>query len=653
LRPETKVIPGTASRARVLGVGVGLIVAIVTAYHNSLPVPFVFDDPLAIVENPTIRKLWPLSDVILPPRGEGVTVEGRPVLNLTLAVNHAIGGTAVRGYHVVNVAIHALATLTLFGLVRRTLLLPRLRERFGRDALWIAAFVALSWSLHPLQTESVTYVVQRAEALVGLFYLLTLYAFVRGVETPEDSALMSDGPGGPPRRPRSERHPGVASSPACAQGAVERGGRRFMFLAFAACAFGMATKEVMVSAPLLVLLFDRAFLAGTLREAWRQRWPVHLALFSTWILLAALVLRTGTRGGTAGFGINVTPLAYALTQFEAVTRYVWLSLWPHPLIFDYGVDWVENAMEVLPYALWLGVLVAATLIAWRRWPMAGWLGILFFAVLSPTSSIVPGNRQTLAEHRMYLPLASIVVLLACGTYLAAHARRQRGALLAVALMGALAWGALTVRRNVDYRSEIALYHDTAVKRPQNGFARYNLAKALAEAGHHAGAVPEYEAALRLMGDVPGLHYNLANSLAALGRRDEAIAHYEAALRAEPRYARAEFNLGNVLLESGRKEDAAKHFAAAIALEPGLVEARVNLGGVLLELGRLPEARQHFEQVLRSDANHVLALFNLGNACLLEQRWDEAIRHFEKVITLQPGLAIARERLEMARTKAGR
>src|SRR5688572_33030910 len=107
-----------------------LVAAIVAAYLNSLGGPFVFDDLLAILENPTIRRLWPLTDVLFPPRGEGLTVEGRPVLNLTLALNHAIGGTAVRGYHVFNLIVHALAALTLFGVVRRTLLLPRLRTRF-------------------------------------------------------------------------------------------------------------------------------------------------------------------------------------------------------------------------------------------------------------------------------------------------------------------------------------------------------------------------------------------------------------------------------------------------------------------------------------------------------------------------------------------
>ncbi|HUR56101.1 MAG TPA: tetratricopeptide repeat protein, partial [Opitutaceae bacterium] len=559
---------------------------------------------------PSIRQLWPLTDVLMPPRGKGLTVEGRPVLNLSLALNHATGGLTVRGYHVFNVVVHALAALTLYGVVRRTLLLPRMRGRPGDAAHSLAALVALLWALHPLQTESVTYVIQRAEALVGLFYLLTLYAFVRCAGGPSGPALP------------------------------------WKIVCVIACLIGMATKEVMVSAPLIILLFDRAFCAGSFGEAWRQRRGLHAALFSTWLLLGALVLATGTRGGTAGFGINVTPWAYAQTQFEAVTRYLALSFWPHPLIFDYGVRWVQGVGAVLPHALVVLSLSAATILAWRRSPAVAWLALLFFAVLSPTSSIVPGNRQTLAEHRMYLPLAAVIVLVVVGVD--AAIRQRRRVLFTLGVATAIAFGVLTVRRNFDYRSEVALYRDTALKRPDNGFARYNLGKALAEIGRHADALAEYEAALPLMANAPGVQYNRANSLAALGRKDDAVAGYEGALRAEPRYPRAHFNLGNVLVELGRKKEAAAHFATAVSQDAGLLEARANLGGVLLELGRLGEARDQLEQVLRRDGNHVLALFNLGNVCLLEKRGSEAVRLFERVLALRPDLAIARDRLEQAR-----
>ncbi|MGD1021058.1 MAG: hypothetical protein ABSA12_17265, partial [Verrucomicrobiia bacterium] len=191
------------------------------AYHNSLTGPFIYDDWLSIQKNPTIRHLWPIWQPLSPPHAGGITVEGRPLINLSLAVNYAIGGTNVRGYHALNLAIHILAGLTLFGIVRRTLLQPRLRERFGAVADELALAVALIWTVHPLQTESVTYIIQRAESMMGLFYLLTLYGFIRGTASPLP--------------------------------------RLWHGLCIGACALGMASKEVMVSAPLMVMLYDRTF----------------------------------------------------------------------------------------------------------------------------------------------------------------------------------------------------------------------------------------------------------------------------------------------------------------------------------------------------------------------------------------------------------
>ncbi len=163
-----------------------LLVAVagLLAYHNSFTNPFVFDDEPSIQENPTIHHLWPIWPALSPPHSGGATVEGRPVINLSVAINYALGGLDVRGYHVLNLTIHILAGLTLLGIVRRTLLKRRLRERFGAVANELALATALLWTVHPLQTESVTYVIQRAESIMGLFYLLTLYCFIRGVESP-------------------------------------------------------------------------------------------------------------------------------------------------------------------------------------------------------------------------------------------------------------------------------------------------------------------------------------------------------------------------------------------------------------------------------------------------------------------------------------
>ncbi len=179
----------------------------------------------------------------------------------------------VWGYHAFNLAIHLAAALTLFGVIRRTLLSPGMRDHFGQAAIPLAFAVALLWVVHPLQTESVTYIVQRVESLMGLFYLLTLYCAIRAWDASEASS------------------------------------RLWVFAAIVACALGMGSKEVMVSAPLIVVLWDAMFATSpgaSGRGPWasfRRRWPLYAGLASTWLILALLVY-VERRGQSVGFDLG-------------------------------------------------------------------------------------------------------------------------------------------------------------------------------------------------------------------------------------------------------------------------------------------------------------------------------------------------------------
>src|SRR5581483_554555 len=412
-------------------------------YLNSFTVPFLFDDPSSIADNPTIRHLWRFSRVLAPPHG-GLTVSGRPVLNLSLAINYAVSGTNVWSYHALNLAIHLCAGLVLFGIVRRTLERMWSRDENGHRATFAALAVALWWSLHPLQTESVTYVVQRAESLMGLFYLLTLYGFIRYVEA---------------------------------------GRRSWAAVCFLSCMLGMASKEVMVSAPAIVFLYDRTFVSETFAAAWRRHRGLHVALAATWILLACLVFGTGNRGGTSGFDVGVGWTQYLATQFPALIGYLRLAVWPYPLVVDHGTEWVEHAAIVIPGALIVMALAAGTVWALRRRPALGFCGIFFFAILAPTS-LVPGMRPTMAEHRMYLALAPVLAVAVMSIYARVG---KRSVILFLALATGGGW--LTVQRNQDYRTAFTLWSDTVEKRPENAWAQNELGSELLLMGRQGeGAV---------------------------------------------------------------------------------------------------------------------------------------------------------------------
>jgi tetratricopeptide (TPR) repeat protein len=542
--------------AVVVIVGAGLL-----AYRNSLDGPFVFDDPPSILYNTTIRHLRPVWSVLRPPHGEGITVGGRPVLNLSLAINFAISGTRVWSYHALNLLIHILAALTLFGIARRTFGVSRTSDGSSTGA---AFAIALLWTVHPLLTESVTYVIQRAESLMGLFYLLTLYCFIR-------AAAASGG----------------------------RGQFVWYALSVIACLLGAATKEVMVSVPLVVLLYDRTFIAGSIRAAWRRRWRYYLAIATSWVLLAALVSgEGGNRGGSMGLG--VTPwFPYLLTQFKAIATYLRLVFWPHPLIIDYPKFEIDHPVQVLPQSVLVLALFVATLWAIRFRPTIGFLGACFILILAPTS-LMPSTTQMIAEHRMYLPLAVVLCLIVC----AGRAVVGDWPVIIVAVVAGIILAIVTVRRNAVYATDLALWSDTIAECPQSAVA-YN---------------------------------NLGLDLAGSGRTSEAIASYNEALRIDPNYSLAHNNMGVILDENGRTEDAITHYREALRIDPANAKANSNLGIALIETGRPAEAIGSFQRALLNDPGNPGIHFNFALALRAAGRFSEAQTEFGKAECLRKVVA---------------
>jgi tetratricopeptide (TPR) repeat protein len=521
-----------------------LIAAGIGAYHNSFQGPFIFDDLGCIPENPHIRHLWPIWDVLSPHTESAVT--GRPVVCLTLALNYALGGLNVWGYHAFNLAVHLLSTLVLFGILRRTLEGEKLRDQIGAAAIWLAGAIALIWEVHPLQTECVDYIVQRTESLMGLFLLLTLYCTLRSSQS---------------------SRPGV-----------------WYLAAVISCALGMGSKEVMVGAPLLVLLYDRVFLASSFRDLWHRRRELYIGLAASWVILAILVL--WVPHSATGFGIKGhTPWNYSWdylkTEAGVIVYYLRLCFWPHPLVIDYA-DWPITLS--LKGGLASGIVVigllGATVWAVRHRPWAGFLGAWFFLILGPTSSILPSVGEAAADRRMYLPLAAVVTMAVVGAF--ALGKRLLNKQPGVAL-GCVAGGFvvalltfLTIQRNCDYRSAVNIWQDTVEKRPSNPRAHNNFGTVLLQAGKVQEAIGHFEQALRIKPDYADAHNNLGAALRRQGRLQEAIGHYEQALRLKPDYAEAHNNLGNALVQLGRVQEAIGQYEQALRINPHFVQAQANL-----------------------------------------------------------------------------
>jgi len=615
-----------------------LILFGILAYWNSFDGVFLGDDRASILDNPHIRVLWPLRRAMsLPLSNTGLTVDGRPLLSLTFALNHRFLGPDPWGYHLVNLVIHIVAGLLLFGVVRRTLALPRFWERYGHSSRWLALAAALIWLVHPLQTESVTYIVQRAESLMGMLFLLTLYASLRGFEAMRNEEC---GMGNGDRLTAELRtHPGRVSS-APVRASRRASARPWHLAAILACAIGMGVKQTMFSAPLLVLLYDTTFISSSLRAALAKRKWFYAALFSTWLIVFGIIGLTW-KESTSDF-VTINPVRYLLTQPLVLLHYLRLAVWPSPLVVSYGWQLEDQwSRIVFPALAILGMLVAMFHGLWRRrW--YGFVAAWFFLILAPTSSIAP-MRQAAFEHRMYLSLAAVVVLAVIGGEYAIRrvcASPKQGALLGGCLAAAivLLFGYLTHSRNRDYHSLVGMWEDNLVHRPRSYLARLSLGNALQALGRPREAIEQHVQALRIRPASAAAHLNLGNALLDLGRPGDAIPHYREAIRSRPSLASAHYNLGNALQALGQLREAIPHYEQALRIRPGHANAHNNAGNALLALGRPREALDHYRQALRIVPDDADTHSNLGSALLTLGQPGAAIPHFRESLRLGPGRA---------------
>lgn len=578
-------------------------------YANSLNAAFVFDDFPAIVENPHVRNLRPFSESLGAP--EESPIAGRPVAAFSFAVSYALaGGYDTQMYHAMNIAIHACAALALFGILRRTLLTPPLRRRFGASSTTLAFVIALLWAVHPVQTQSVTYIVQRVESLMGLFLLLTLYCAIRSREGGSRAAMW------------------MTASVIC-------------------CALGMGTKQVMVGAPILVVLWDWLFAGGpdaSGRPVWR--WRFYAALSTTWLLLAYLVA-TETRPHSVGSILGWTPLSYLVTQAGVILHYLRLSAMPFPLIFDYDWPAAHGFVDAwLPVAI-VSVLVAGTLFGVLRRHPASFAGGWFFVILAPSSSVLPVVTEIVAVHRMYLPLAAVLALAVLSAHVLVSRASRQWLVPAAALALAFVFAAQTAARNRDYESDERIWMDTIAKQPSNARAHHNYAVDLTRVGRMEAAEIQARAALAAKPDMAEAHQLLGVILGTTGRPDEGIAELRRASELDPADPGTYRNLGEAYGAKGEFALAAHAFLQAIRYQPD-DPFLLNRAGWLLATA--PDARVRDGARALSLARHAVELTRRQDSVSLDTL---AAAHAEvgefdaAVIAAREALAVARATQETA------
>jgi len=510
-----------------------LIATILLAYSNSFTGTFLLDDFQNIVRNPNMGSLF-----------RSVSNSSRPVTNATFFLNHRLGGLRAADYHAVNLLIHVVSALLLFGIVRGTLTLPHMAVRLRKHASALAATVACVWAVHPLQTAAVTYIVQRAESLMSMLYLLTVYLVVVGHRSP---------------------HP-----------------HRWHTAAVIACAIGMATKPTMVSAPLLVLLYDMTFLSGGIRQSLKTRRNLYILLACTWLVLLALVCAPNESSTSTGVNSGlISPLRYLITEVGVITHYLILIVNPTGMCLDYA--WPVGVLDARTAAMLTGLALSIVFGIWLQANRNyfGFLVLAFFLSIAPSSSIIPVADYAF-DHRMYLPSIGAIAALVCVVYVVLQDRIRASVLGALALAAVGALSCMTYARNMDYQTEERMWQDVVSKRPANLRARNNLAVALSERKAFEDAMACYVSVLQMIPD---------EEREKLDRGEVIPGAVIPANSARINYFRAHANLGLLHYRvRGDRRTALQHYNRALGADPLNTNIRTRIDRITRELA-VPEVNE--------------------------------------------------------------
>ena len=585
--------------------GLLLIAATIFVYQQAWQAGFIWDDDVYVTENKLLtapdglKRIWFSLDS---------PSQYFPLVYTTFRLEHALWGLHPAGYHWVNILLHAANAL----LVWRLLMMLRV------PGAWLAAAI---FALHPVHVESVAWITERKNVLMGLFFLLALLAWIKFVEASSRQRW---------------KHYGLA-------------------LVFYALALFSKTTACTIPAALLLILW----LQGR-QINWRR-----LAQIAPFVVLGVgmgliTVWWERYHQGTQGELFQIGLPERLLVACRALWFYAGKLLWPANLVFSYP-RWTISAGNPLDYFWLLATTAAAAVIYFSRRHLGRGpeVAALFFAaMLSPMLGFImlyTFRYSFVADHYQYLASIGPLALAAAGISQAFDAvgKRKRFLMSAVCSVLLVPLGLLTWRQCAMYADSDTLWWATIARNPESWMAHNNIAISLLGKGKVEEAIVHYNKALELDPNYSEAHFNLGNALLRLGRADEAIAHYQKALETNPNNIRAHYNLAGVLAQSGQTDAAIDHYNKILEKDPNHAAAHNNLGAVLVRVGRVEEAMAQYAKALELNPNNAEAHYNLGNTLLQKGREDEAMTHYNKAVELNPNNAAAHNKLGAIFRRMGR
>jgi tetratricopeptide (TPR) repeat protein len=612
-------------------VHIALVAALAAlAYSNTFSVPFHFDDFSNIVENPIVKDLgYFAAPSTAAPTADYALFVSRYMGYLSFALNYKAAGLDVAGYHAVNLAVHVANAMLLYWLVVVTFCAPRLAaSRTAPHSKSIAFFTAAFFVLHPVQTQAVTYVVQRFASLATLFYLSSLLFYARSRLSDEKAA-----------------------------------GAAWYGLSLASAVIAAKTKEISITLPLVVAAYEFMFFTGQ-----TARRLLRLAPF---LFIAAVIpltlLAVGYSGGlvvdvgrASDLGSWLSRHDYALTQLRVVCTYIRLLFLPlnQNLDYDYPIS-RSFTPEIALAALFLALVFGSAVLLFRRarksdasFRLVSFGIFWFFITLSVESGAAP-IIDVIFEHRVYLPSVGALLAVVAGIF-AFHARAGKGyRRLLVSCLAAMAllFGIASYERNSAWGTGVALWQDVVEKSPRKFRGHHNLGTAYALDGLTDRAIEQYEAAIALK-PYAMAHRELGNIYRKKGDFNEAMEHLKAAVKLKPDYAEAYNDIGLLYLDRGLPDDAVKYFRASVDLQPGSADGYGNIGVAFETKGMADKAREYYLAAIKADPASAGAYINLGRLYKAQGLIDEAIKQYLAAVGLRPDIPEAHNNLGNAYAAKG-
>jgi len=570
-------------------------------YSQTIEAPFVFDDSPRIQENRHIR-LTELSPKDIVKAGFKSS-RTRPVAFITFALNYYFGQYDPAGYHIVNILIHLLSGFFLFLFIRATFKTPALREQYHHPDL-IAFLAALIWLAHPVQTQSVTYIVQRMNSMASMLFVLSFWSYVKG------------------RLAHGNRKKWLWYM-----------GSTLIWLVSLGC------KQITVTLPVLVFIYEWYFFQD-LSKDWFKRSLKWVLGITVCIAIIALIytdfnpLEKLSR--FRDFSKNeFTITQRALTQLRVVIYYISLLFYPHPsrlnLDYDFPLSYslVNPITTLLSLFIILGLVLLSVYLA-KRQRLISFCILWFFGNLVIESSVIP--LALIFEHRIYMPSMFVFLLIVILLY-----RYIKPAWLTAVIACTLValcsyW---TFERNIVWQDELALWTDCSRKSPNKARPYTNMGKALIDIERYDEALSNFLKAIQKNPNSQEAQYNLGVLYEKQGDPNKSIEQFRKTLQINPNFVKAHNNLGVWLLKQNQTEEAIIHFQKALKIDPDLAAAHVNLGLALSEQDKLNAAVIHYRKALQISSNLPRAQFQLGAALVRQGRTEQGLHHIKRTLEIDP------------------